>query len=416
MRRFFNSVSLIKNQSGFPALLLANFVLGSAYSQVVPFMSMFGTLEVGMSPMVFGIFMVVTTLSGIVVNTVLAKWSDTHITRRTMLLIGGSGGLLGYLGYAMVRDPIWLTVIGMTVLALSQVCFSQVFAHAREELAADDQSAVHAPLLMSVLRMFFSLAWTVGPAIGAVIMIAFGYRGIFIAATVMFGLFLGLVFRFVPDRPHPPIGTKPAQLPLLKALTRPDILWHYVAFVLIFAAHSMSMMNLPLMVTQLLGGNEGHVGIIFGIAPVVEIPLFIWFGQIAARGREVLMIRLGAVFVVLYYGALMFVQAPWHIYPLQILSAASIAVTTGVAITFFQDFLPGQTGTATSIYANSFSGGSLVGYFSFGLLLPALGHRGIYGICFALVIVTLGILFFAQRFRVATAVIPTNEPSVQPAP
>lgn len=45
----------------------------------------------------------------------------------------------------------------------------------------------------------------------------------------------------------------------------------------------------------------------------------------------------------------------------QIVSAVSLAITTNITITFFQDLLPGQTGLATSIYGNSFSAGSLPG-------------------------------------------------------
>jgi SET family sugar efflux transporter-like MFS transporter len=81
---------------------------------------------------------------------------------------------------------------------------------------------------------------------------------------------------------------------------------------------------------------------------------------------------------------------------MQILSAASIAVTTNVAITFFQDLVPGQAGLATSIYSNSFSTGSLLGYFAFGVLLESVGHHGVFWACTGLSLVTLCI-FMAYR-------------------
>ena len=176
---------------------------------------------------------------------------------------------------------------------------------------------------------------------------------------------------------------------------------------LIFAAFTMNMMNLPLLVTQQLGGSEGDVGIIFGIAPVVEMPLMIWFGRLAARGHQIGLIRFGVFIGACYFFALTFVGAPWHIYPMQLLSAASIAVTTNVSITFFQDLVPGQAGIATSIYSNSFSSGSLLGYFAFGALVESIGHRGIFWVCTGLSLVTLTI-FMAYRHGDSTATQPAG--------
>jgi SET family sugar efflux transporter-like MFS transporter len=179
-------------------------------------------------------------------------------------------------------------------------------------------------------------------------------------------------------------------------LTRPIILAHFIGFVLVFAAFSMNMLNLPLTVTEQLGGTERDIGYIFGIAPVFEVPLMIWFGRLAAHGHQVTLIRLGACFAVCYFIALSFAHAPWHIYPMQIVAAAAIAVTTNVAITFFQDLVPGHTGVATSIYANAFTTGNLIGYFGFGSLLGLVGHHGLFFVCAGLSVVTL-VIFAAYR-------------------
>jgi SET family sugar efflux transporter-like MFS transporter len=160
----------------------------------------------------------------------------------------------------------------------------------------------------------------------------------------------------------------------------------------------MNMMNLTLLVTQQLGGTAGDVGFIFGIAPFIEVPLMIWFSHLAARGYQVALIRVGVLTALVYFAGLIWVQAPWHIYPLQILSAASIAITTNVTITFFQDRLPGHAGVATSLYSNSFAAGNLIGYLAFGVLLDAVGHRGVFVACVMVSAVTF-ILFILYRHR-----------------
>ena len=286
---------------------------------------------------------------------------------------------------------------------MAAVNFSQLYAYVREELSRPEYSGAHAPLQMSLLRAFFSLAWTVGPALGAVVMIHFSYRGIFLAASGLFVLFLAGILVFVRHRPRSAAMRAAAREPLWQVITRPVILAHFTGFVLVFAAFTMNMMNLPLMVTQQLGGTERNVGTIFGIAPIFEVPLMIWFGRLAAHGHQVALIRFGVFIGMCYFLALTFATAPWHIYPMQILSAASIAVTTNVSITFFQDLLPGHAGVATSIYSNSFSTGSLIGYFFFGALVGAVGHRGVFFVCAALCATTFTIFLFYRHRKAPLA-------------
>src|ERR1051325_6927060 len=89
-----------------PGLLVTLFLsvlLGLAYSFVVPFISMFGTREVGMSHVGFGVFMTINSLAGIVISPFWARYSATHWSRKGVLLRGGVRGALGSLGYAFVR-------------------------------------------------------------------------------------------------------------------------------------------------------------------------------------------------------------------------------------------------------------------------------------------------------------------------
>lgn len=396
MRSLLSLCRLIARQPSFAGLLAANFALGMAYSFVVPFMSMWGTLKVGMSAPIFGLFMTTTSVSAIVLSTVLGRWSDSHVARKTLLVIGGTGGVLGYVGYAFVRDPLLLVLIGSTALAIASINFSQLFSHVRETFDAVEAPEIDSSFLVSVVRVCFSIAWTVGPAIGATMMAVFSYRGVFLGAAALYALFLLGVLAFVPHRPRTAHQRNAARPPVWRVLTRGDILSSFVAFVVVFAAHTMNMMNLPLTVTKVLGGSARDLGIIFGVGPVAEIPLMLWFGHLAARGHQLLLIRIGAAVTAGYFLGLSFAQEPWHVYPIQILSGVSFAILTNVTILFYQDLLPGQAGLATAIFSNSSNLGSLIGYFAFGTLVERVGHRGVFGVCGLLAGVTLIILLFSR--------------------
>src|SRR6187399_3129469 len=96
----------------FIGLLGTNFVLGLTSSFIAPFGSLWATQEVGMSQRTLGLFMTVNSLSAILVSSLVARWSDTVIPRRNLLLVGAGAGALGNIGYAFVREPLALGAIG----------------------------------------------------------------------------------------------------------------------------------------------------------------------------------------------------------------------------------------------------------------------------------------------------------------
>ena len=396
MQRLLVPARTILAHRGFMVLLVCNVLLGLAYSFIGPFISIFGTLEVGMSTLKFSVFMTITALSAVGLSTALARWSDIHFSRRAMLLFSSACGALGYVGYAFLRDMVWLTVVGSTVLAISSITFSQLFAHARELLTLSKVPPRETPLYMNVFRLFFALSWTVGPAIAAWVMGLYSFRGMFLIAASLFVLLWLVVFFFIPGTP-PVAADEASHIPLRQALRSPELLAYFSGFVIIFTCLTLSMMNLPLLVLKTLGGTGQDIGIIYSVAPVFELPFMFYFGLLASRGDQTRIIRLGVILAVAYYALLSLVQAPWHIYPVQILSAAMVAIVSGVAITFFQNYLPGQAGTATNLYANAQRIGSTTGYLLFSVA-DSLGYRGIFYVCTGLCALTL-VLFYAVRPR-----------------
>ena len=85
------------------------------------------------------------------------------------------------------------------------------------------------------------------------------------------------------------------------------------------------------------------------------------------------------------------------IYPLQILIAAVVAVTGGVAISFFQDKVPGQSGAATNLYVSASRVGLTSGYLLFGAVAANFGHRNAYVACAGLTISALALSWGAGR-------------------
>lgn len=393
----------ILTQPDFAGLLAATLALGVGYSFVVPFLSIWGTREIGMSPALFGLYMTATSVSAIFVTTILARWSDSHLARKTVLLIGASGGMLGYMGYAFIRDPRLLIAIGTTVLALAAICFSQLFAHVRERFMARGVEGVPPTFLMSVVRVCFSLAWTAGPSVGAWVVVTHGFRALFLSAAGLFAVFLVGVLRYVPHEPRTDRMRTALHEPVWRVLTRPDVLAMFVAILLVLAAHTVNALNLPLYLTGELGGTGRDVGYTFGVGPAVEVPLMLWFGLLAARGHQLGLIRFGTAATLVYFLLLPCARVPWHVLPMQILHGLSFAVISNIGILFFQELVPGRAGLATAIYTNAANLGNLVGYFAFSAFVGPLGHRGLFFVSAALAAATVVI---AMRYRPRPAIHP----------
>ncbi|HYQ04037.1 MAG TPA: sugar efflux transporter [Polyangiaceae bacterium] len=403
MSRLSRVLRVLRTTPGLLVVLFLSILLGLAYSFVVPFMSMFGTREVGMSHFGFGVFMTITSVSGIVISTLLARSSDTRWSRKNVLLLGGACGAVGYLGYAFVRNPLLLTIIGALALGVASITFGQVFAYSRDTLEHSSIERHEIPFYMNFIRLFFALAWTVGPAIAAYLMTHYSYRVTFSAAAFTYLLFCVLVALFVPWRPPSEASRQAAlAMPLSVAFKNRQLLAHFLAFCLYFCCSTMGMMNLPLLILNELHGLERDVGVAYSLAPIFELPLMLYVGVLATRTPHEKII-LGAIALgVVYYAGLSLAHAPIQVFLLQALSAAIVAVMSGVAITFFQNYLPNQAGTATNLYSTASRIGAVGGYLSFGVVGGELGHRAVFGLTVGLCLVALMILLM---FRRPTAVL-----------
>jgi MFS transporter, SET family, sugar efflux transporter len=379
----------------FVGLLATNFVLGLTTAFTLPFISLWATRDIGMSAQTLGTFMTVQALAAITVSTLIARWSDRGVSRRTLLLLGSCAGVFANVGFAYVRDPLLLLLIGSSALAVASINFAQFFAHVREHLEHTKRAGAAVPVLMGILRACYALAWTVGPLLAARLVSRFGYPAIFLSTAGLFIVFAAGVMGFVP-RALRVAETLPTQ-PLRWGVGQPVALAHAVAFALMFAAFTLTGLNLPLFLTAKLGATEQGVGAAFAVSPIFEILFMVGFGHLATLGHQQRVIVVGASAAVGYFAALPFITAVWHVYPLQVLNAAAHAVTTSVAIPFFQDLMPGQRGGATTLYSNALKAGSVLGLAAFGLLASYLGYSRLFWVCAGFALITLAVVSFARQ-------------------
>ncbi|MGG5252742.1 sugar efflux transporter [Neobacillus sp. SM06] len=369
-------VLFVWNIPSFPVLFLINFILGLSSSFFAPFSSLFGLDEVKMSNVGFGIFMTITAIGGVVISSYIARLSDTNTSRKRLLVVTSFSGMLGYALYAFLRNYFALALTGFFVLGVTAGAIPQLWAYARDALKQANIPSEETPFIMNIFRMFFALSWTVGPALGSWILMKVGFEGLF--SFVAAGYFLSFltIVCLLKDVPKHSFSVKKAPI-VRNYVKKPHIFAYLAAAFLLSAATSIHMLNTPQFVTKILHGTEMDVGIIFSVPPIFEVPFMIIIGVMATKINNAILIRIGFAIAFIYFLLFGLVQAPWQIYLIQFLSAAQVSITGGIAISYFQDFIPEAQGIATTLYMNTTQIGSTMGFLLFGVITEVINYRNL---------------------------------------
>lgn len=393
-----NRVALVWKIPSFPILLLLNFMVGLSTSLFIPFSSIFGLDIVGMGNVSYGIFMTIMAIGGVAISTYIGKLSDRNISRKLILIITSVAAILGYIGFAYIRDYYLLSLVAFFLLGMGAATMPQLWAYAREALEESDVPTKEVPYVMNVFRMFSALAWTVGPAFAGWVLVFVDFEGLFLMVAGGFLLSIIVMALFLESEPKTK-DMSGKQVVLGKFIFKPFIFANVFAMLLLHAATTINMQNIPQFVTKSLGGTEAHVGVIFSVPPIFEVPLMVMFGIMATKWELDVLIKLGFFFSFLYFLLMWNVTAPWQIYPLQILSAANVAITAGLAVTYFQNFIPEEPGTATTLYMNAQKIGSTLGFLLFGYFSSLVSYENVFILCIVLTGIGFATLLMAGGER-----------------
>lgn len=188
---------------GFATLSVAIGLAGIGTSVTRPFLTLFFTDAIHMSPLKIGIFTFANGVGGIVASTWLGHMSDARTPKKDILLVSSLAAAAGYASFLWIHA--WWVLLGVStfLLGIGAATFPQLFAYARE--SARGAYRGNATAAVSMLRSFFSLAWVLGPLAGTWLLGVFEFNGLFAPTAIVFALLLGLVwFRLDRRRVGPP--------------------------------------------------------------------------------------------------------------------------------------------------------------------------------------------------------------------
>ncbi|QXX95181.1 sugar efflux transporter [Serratia marcescens] len=329
------------------AFLAVAFLTGIAGALQTATLSLFLETEVKVRPALVGLFFTGSAVIGILVSQFLAGRSDKKGDRKSLIFLCCMLGALGFTLFAWSRNYYLLLLVGVLLTSFGSTANPQMFALAREHA---DRTGREAVMFTSIMRAQVSLAWVIGPPIAFALALGFGFKVMYLAGAAAFVLCGLLVWKRLPSMPKTAAASAPLAAPRQH---RRDALLLFGASTLMWTANSMYLINMPLYMVHELRLPERLVGVLMGTAAGLEIPIMLIAGMVAKRCGKRCLMRGAAVAGVLFYCGLLFITGSGQLIALQLLNAAFIGVLAGIGMLYFQDLMPGQAGTATTLFTNT---------------------------------------------------------------
>ena len=360
------------------AFLIVAFLTGIAGALQTPTLSIFLTDEVHARPAMVGFFFTGSAVIGILVSQFLAGRSDKRGDRKSLIVFCC---LLGVLACTLFA---WNLFVGVFLSSFGSTANPQMFALAREHA---DKTGREAVMFSSFLRAQVSLAWVIGPPLAYALAMGFSFTVMYLSAAVAFIVCGVMVWLFLPSmQKELPLATGTVEAP---RRNRRDTLLLFVICTLMWGSNSLYIINMPLFIINELHLPEKLAGVMMGTAAGLEIPTMLIAGYFAKRLGKRFLMRVAAVGGVCFYAGMLMAHSPVILLGLQLLNAIFIGILGGIGMLYFQDLMPGQAGSATTLYTNTSRVGWIIAGSVAGIVAEIWNYHAVFWFAMVMIIATL---------------------------
>ncbi|EGA0153632.1 sugar efflux transporter SetB [Escherichia coli] len=366
------------------AFLIVAFLTGIAGALQTPTLSIFLTDEVHARPAMVGFFFTGSAVIGILVSQFLAGRSDKRGDRKSLIVFCCLLGVLACTLFAWNRNYFVLLFVGVFLSSFGSTANPQMFALAREHA---DKTGREAVMFSSFLRAQVSLAWVIGPPLAYALAMGFSFTVMYLSAAVAFIVCGVMVWLFLPSmQKELPLATGTVEAP---RRNRRDTLLLFVICTLMWGSNSLYIINMPLFIINELHLPEKLAGVMMGTAAGLEIPTMLIAGYFAKRLGKRFLMRVAAMGGVCFYAGMLMAHSPVILLGLQLLNAIFIGILGGIGMLYFQDLMPGQAGSATTLYTNTSRVGWIIAGSVAGIVAEIWNYHAVFWFSMVMIIATL---------------------------
>lgn len=377
---------------GYLLFIVCMLLLGIGISITMPYLSLYSIEKLDMSAASFGIFMAISSLSGVFINSFIGKRSDSGLNRKWIIELAIIASAINYVCFILFHNYFILLLLITLFNGLGAAAMPQIFAYAQESASASKSS--DKTFALSTLRSLFSLGFLIGPLGGTIILKLAGYNGLFIATTAIFLFLAAIVFFFLQKSPKPVhTSVKKMERVPTPSLKTKQIRYPYIAFIILFGVNAINGINTPLFIVHEFHGSYSLVGIIASLCAGLEIPIMIILGLLSSKITNHTLMIISCFIGGIYFLVLTTATHSWILIAAQIFQAIFVAIVMGNGLSYFSDLIPNSPGLSATVYSNGSIIGRLVGNLGGGLLANFIGFRYVNLVCFILVMLSFFILW-----------------------
>lgn len=357
--------------------IFTTFVTGLCGAFFYPLSSLFIVQELGASPLMLSLYMVVAVSSSVWVSSAIAKRSDSHWNRKTILVVSLSSYLITVASFTVIRDY-WLAVAVVTLFgSVSGASFGQLFALGREY---GDRHVDNSTRFVATMRAGLAIAWVFGPPAAFMLKAQFGFSASFAVSAVIVALGIWVVVKQIPSNvvTQEERSASRVNKPLDKR-----VLLYCVIVVCAFSANNLYIISIPLYLSQELVVDASWLGLLFGAAAAFEIPVMLAAGRMADKFGTTRVMTTAVVSGALFY-LVMLVETQFSVMLFaQLLNGFFIGICATLGMVALQDMMKDRLGTASTLFSNMLNISTLVSSLAVGVVAELYNYYSALYLCLA---------------------------------
>tara|TARA_Y100001956_G_scaffold74091_1_gene80863 strand:+ start:881 stop:2083 length:1203 start_codon:yes stop_codon:yes gene_type:complete len=346
--------------------IITAFVTGLCGAFFYPLSSLFIVEELGASPMMLSLYMVMAVVSAVVVSQLIARQSDRNWKRKTILLVALTCYLITVSSFIVVRDY-WIAITIATVFgSVSGAAFGQLFALGREY---GDRYVEDSTTFLSTMRAGIAIAWVFGPPLAFMLKASFGYNASFAVSATVISIAIVVIAKFLPNGESNQEQAEVDQEPKSFPKTANSVITLYcLVVVFAFAANNLYITSMPLYLSQELMVDPSWLGILFGAGALCEIPIMLGAGKLAERVGTIKLLMMGIASGIVFYLVMLTSTSFAAMLAAQLLNGFFIGVCATLGMVVLQDMMKDRLGTASTLFSNMLNVSMLLASLSVGVV------------------------------------------------
>ncbi|EGR0603848.1 sugar efflux transporter [Vibrio cholerae] len=348
--------------------IMSTLVTGLCGAFFYPLSSLFIVEALNASPMQLSLYMVLAVVSSVIVSQWLARQSDRHWQRKTILLVSLICYLITVVSFMFIRSYSLAIMVVVLFASVSGASFGQLFALGREYA---DQNLTDKTTFLSTMRAGIAIAWVFGPPAAFMLKASFGFNAAFAVSALIVFLGIVLIARYLPAGDKASTQSSQSdQRTLVKYSLhkRALIVLYCLVLVFTFASNNLYITSMPLYLSRELMVPEHWLGILFGTAALCEIPVMLMAGKLAERWGTNKLLMLGITSGILFYGVMLTHTGFVAMMAAQVLNGFFIGVCATLGMVVLQDMMQDRLGTASTLFSSMLSISTLVASLSVGVV------------------------------------------------